>query len=165
VSGLARPEAAPAGDAGSAPADTPSPPIPAVETRVVLDMLRRGAPLLPLVVAVAGAIWGLRGAASAAFAVGVVAANFLLAATLTARAARVSLTLLAVAAFGGFFLRLALLFVVVLAVRNQPWANLVALGTTLAVTHAALLTWEARHVSFSLAFPGVKPRTRGRRRR
>lgn len=123
------------------------------------EMVRRGAPALPLLVLVAGIAWGFKGAASAALAVVLVVANYLIAAALVSRAARRSLSLLAMAAFGGFFVRLALLFVAVLAVRNQPWVHMVALGVTLAVTHAVLLVWEARHVSFSLAFPGVKPRT------
>ena len=51
---------------------------------------------------------------------------------------------------------------VMLAVRNQPWIDLVALGVTVLVTHLGLLFWELRYVSGSMAFPGLKPRA-GRR--
>lgn len=136
---------------------TPVPPGPAIEPRVVADMIRRAAPALPVLVGVAGLVWGLDGALSAAFAVALVLANFVLAAALLAGAARISYVLLAVAAMGGFVLRLALLTVTVLVVKDQAWVDLVPLGLTLAATHLGLLIWEARHVSFSLAFPGVKP--------
>jgi hypothetical protein len=136
---------------------------PAVEQEVVGDMIRRGLPVLPVVVLVAGLIWGVHGALSAAFAVGLVLVNFVVAATLLAWAARIALALLMVAALGGFVLRLALITVAVLAVKDQAWVEMVPLGLTLVVTHLGLLTWEARHVSMSLAYPGVKPGSRQRR--
>ena len=46
---------------------------------------------------------------------------------------------------------------VMLAVRNQPWIDLVALGVTVLVTHLGLLFWELRYVSASLAYPALKP--------
>ena len=33
----------------------------------------------------------------------------------------------------------------------------VPLGLTIVLTHLGLLTWETRHISNSLAFPGLKP--------
>ena len=129
----------------------------AVEHKVATDMIRRALPVLPAVVLVAGLFWGVNGALSAAFAVGLVVLNFLLSATILAWAARVSIGLLLGAALGGFLVRLGLLTLAVLAVKDQPWVELVPLGVTLIVTHLGLLVWEARHVSFSLAFPGVKP--------
>jgi hypothetical protein len=45
----------------------------------------------------------------------------------------------------------------VLAVRNASWIELVPLGLTLIITHLVLLFWELRHISSSLAFPGLKP--------
>ena len=54
-------------------------------------------------------------------------------------------------------MRLGLIFVAVLLVKDAPWVELVPLGITLIVTHLVLLFWEMRHVSSSLAFPGLKP--------
>ncbi len=130
---------------------------PPVERQVVWDMIRRSLPGLPVLVAAAALFWGVAGALSAAFAIVLVLVNFLLAATLLAGAARISTILLAVAAMGGFVVRLALLTVAVLAVKDQWWVELVPLGFTLVLTHLGLLVWEARHVSTSLAFPGLKP--------
>lgn len=61
------------------------------------------------------------------------------------------------AAMFGFLLRLGLIMVAVLAVRDQPWVELVPLGLTIIITHLGLLFWELRHISSSLAFPGLKP--------
>ena len=140
------------------PRPSPRPDLgPAVEREVVGDMIRRGLPALPVVIVVAGLIWGVDGALSAAFAVGLVLVNFVIAAALLAWSARVALALVMVAALGGFVLRLGLITVAVLAVKDQAWVELVPLGLTLVVTHLGLLVWEARHVSMSLAYPGVKP--------
>jgi hypothetical protein len=64
--------------------------------------------------------------------------------------------LMGVALFG-FLFRLGLLAAAVLVVKDQWWVELVPLGLTLVVTHLGLLIWEARHVSASLAFPGLRP--------
>ncbi len=130
---------------------------PPVERQVVSDMIRRSLPGLPVLVAAAAVFWGVPGALSATFAIVLVLLNFFLAATLLAAAARISMVLLAVAAMGGFVVRLGLLTVAVLAVKDQWWVELVPLGFTLVLTHLGLLVWEARHVSTSLAFPGLKP--------
>ena len=130
---------------------------PPVERQVVSDMIRRSLPALPLLVVVAGVFWGMEGALSAAFAIGLVLVNFLVAATLLTAGARVSIAMFALAALGGFVLRLGLITVAVLAVKDHWWVELVPLGFTLVLTHLGLLIWEARHVSLSLAFPGLKP--------
>ncbi|MEA2826049.1 MAG: hypothetical protein QOG43_488 [Actinomycetota bacterium] len=140
---------------------------PAVEPQVAIDMARRVLPAVPVIVLVAGLIWGLDGAASAAFAVVLVLANLAASAYLLATAARISLPLLMVAALGGFIVRLAVLTGVVILVKDQGWVDLVALCLTLVVTHLGLLIWETRHISASLAFPALKPPTpkaAGRRR-
>lgn len=130
---------------------------PDVERQVVTDMIRRSLPVLPLLVVVAGLVWGVPGALSAAFAIGLVIVNFVLSASLLGGAARRNLGLLMVAALGGFIVRLVLITVAVLAVKDQWWVEMVPLGLTLVITHLGLLIWETRHVSISLAFPAVKP--------
>jgi uncharacterized membrane protein len=57
----------------------------------------------------------------------------------------------------GFILRLGAIVAAVLAVRHMSWVAPVPLGATLIVAHLGLLFWEARYVSASLAFPGLKP--------
>lgn len=129
-----------------------------VEQVVALDMVRRAVPVLPLLVLLAGLVWGVDGAISAAFAIALVIVNFLVSASLLARAARIGLSFLMVAALGGFVARLAFLTIAFFLVKDQAWMELVPFGMTLIVTHLGLLVWETRHLSVSLAFPTVKPR-------
>ena len=133
-------------------------PTPAVERQLVADMSRRAVLATPVVALVAGLVWGVDGALSAAFAVGLVLVNLALSAFLLAKAARISLTAIAVTAMVGFFARGALVVLAVLAVKDQAWVERVPLGVTLVVAHLGLLAWEAHRVSASLAFPGLKPR-------
>lgn len=134
---------------------------PPVEREVALDMIKRALPVAPVLLALAGLIWGWHGAESAAFAIALVLANFALAAVILTWAARVSLAMLMGAALFGYLFRLALITVAVLAVHNQPWVSIVPLGLTIIVTHLGLLLWETRYVSASLAFPGLKPTQKG----
>lgn len=130
---------------------------PPVERQLVADMVRRGLLVAPALILVAGAIWGVRGGLSAAYAIGLVLANFALAAVALSWAARISLVAMAVAALGGYLVRLALLTLAVLAVKDQGWVSMVPLALTLMVTHLGLLWWETRYVSASLAYPGLRP--------
>jgi hypothetical protein len=137
--------------------NAPVPDAPDVERRLAFDMARRGLWVVPAVVAAAGAVWGSEGVWSALVAVAVVLVNLVLAAVSLSWAARRSLTLLMAVAMGGFLVRMGLVTAVLLAVRNQPWIDLVALGVTVLVTHLGLLFWELRYVSASLAYPALKP--------
>lgn len=128
-----------------------------VEQQVAFDMVKRSAKAAPFLVLVCGLIWGLDGAASSGYAVAIVLVNFVLAATLLAWTARISLTLLMTTALFGYLLRLALIFAAVVLVKDAGWVDLVPLGLSLIVTHLGLLVWETRYVSASLAFPGLKP--------
>jgi hypothetical protein len=84
--------------------------------------------------------------------------NFLLAAWSLGFAARISIALMAGVALFGFLIRLGLITLAVLLVRDAAWVELIPLGLTLIITHLGLLFWEMRFVSASLAFPGLKPR-------
>jgi hypothetical protein len=64
---------------------------------------------------------------------------------------------LAATVMGSYVIRLALITVAVLLVKDLSWVNLWALCSTLVVSHLGLLIWETRYVSASLAYPGLKP--------
>jgi len=72
--------------------------------------------------------------------------------------ARISLGLMMGATLFGYLMRLGLILLAVLLVREASWISLPALGLTIIITHLGLLIWELRFVSASLAFPGLKPR-------
>jgi len=129
----------------------------APETEIALDLVRRGLPVAPVIIAVAALASGVDGALSAGFAIVLVLGNFLLSAVLVAGAARVSLALVMVAVLFGYLLRLGIIAGAVLAVKDLDWVHLPVLGITLIATHLGLLFWETRYVSASLAFPTLKP--------
>ncbi len=132
----------------------------APEAEVISDMLRRGLPVLPLFVVVAGLVWGWDGAASAAFAIGLVIINFVLTAVILSLTGRVSVTALMAGVLVGYVVRMGLVVLALFLVKDRSWAELTPLGITLVATHLGLLFSEMRHVSASLAFPGVKPTAR-----
>ncbi|MEX0847573.1 MAG: ATP synthase subunit I [Ilumatobacteraceae bacterium] len=130
---------------------------PAPEVGVTKDMIKRGLMVGPVLVAICGVIWGLDGALSSAYAIVLVLVNFALAATLVAVTARISLGLMMGAVLFGYLIRLGLILVAVLAVRDAGWISLPALGATIIITHLGLLVWEMKYVALSLAHPGLKP--------
>jgi hypothetical protein len=132
--------------------------VPNVETQLATDMVKRAIPAAPVVVLVAGLLGGSHGAWSALLAIGVVAANFLLAAGSLSWAARISPVALMATAFGGFLFRMGLVTAVIIAVRHTSWINLTAFAITILATHLGLLFWEMKYVGATLAFPGVKPK-------
>jgi hypothetical protein len=131
---------------------------PAVERQVAADLVRRSLPLAPVILILCGLGWGVAGAASAAYALVLVLANFFASAAMLAWAARTSLNLLMGVALFGYIGRLALITVAVLAISGQSWFSPIPLCATLVLTHLGLLIWETRYVSASLAYPGLKPR-------
>jgi hypothetical protein len=130
---------------------------PPVERELAVDMLKRSARLVPIVLAVAAIFWGYDGIASAGIAVGLVLINLLLSAAALSWAAKVSLNMIMVVALVGFAVRMGLVTLVVFLVKDAGWIDLLALGVSILVTHLGLLFWELRYVSASLAFPGLKP--------
>jgi hypothetical protein len=98
------------------------------------------------------------GLASAAVGVALVCANFLASAALMTFSARISLAALMAAVLGGYVLRLGVITLVIIALRDQAWFHRGAFGFTVLVTHLGLLVWETRYVSATLAYPGLKPK-------
>ncbi len=129
----------------------------APERQVARDIVRRGLIVAPLLILACGALWGLAGAASSAYAILLVLANFLLAAGLITWSARISLGMLMGAVLFGYLLRLGLIFLAVYVVKDAGWVERQPLGFTIIVTHLGLLVWELRYVSATLAFPGLRP--------
>lgn len=133
----------------------------APEVAVTRHMLLRGLVAAPVLVLIASFIWGADGAVSSAFGCALVMVNFALAAALISTTARISLALMMGAVLFGYLIRLGIIFAAVVLVRNMSWISLPALGSTIIVTHLGLLFWELRHVSASLAYPGLKPSSGG----
>lgn len=135
--------------------------LPQVEREMALDMVRRGLLVAPVLLVASGLVWGWVGVSSCAYGLALVFANFLLAAGMLGWAAKIGPTALLATAFGGFLLRMLILVLAISVVKDQTWIDLAALGATILVTYLGLLFWETRFVSASLAFPGLRPRTKG----
>jgi hypothetical protein len=128
-----------------------------VEVKVSADMLKRGLLAAPLLVGICALIWGSAGAWGAAFGIGLVLVNFLLSALLIASTARISLGLMMGATLFGYLIRLGLIALALLLLKDVDWISLPALGATIIVTHLGLLLWELKYVAITLAHPGLKP--------
>jgi hypothetical protein len=120
-------------------------------------MVRHALIVAPIVILACGLFRGVDGAISAAIGLTLAALNLLAAAWLIGWAAQKSLAFVQGAILGGFLLRLAVLTVIVLALEQLDFIDLPVLVITIAVTHIALLFWETRYVSLTLAAPGLKP--------
>jgi len=130
---------------------------PNTERSIAFDLARRGLLVAPVLIVAFALLAGADGAVSAGLAVALVCANFLLAAGLITVTARISLGAMMGAILFGYLLRLILIAVTIVLIRDDAWFHRSAFGVTLIITHLGLLFWETRYVSASLAFPGLKP--------
>lgn len=115
------------------------------------ELVRRILPFVPLALIAAFAIgWivGDSGAAwSAAFAVVIVAANFVAFALSIAWAAKVSPTMLAIVALGGYLVRLIVFTMVLVGLNTLAWFSPLAFVCALMPAVIALLVYEAKILS------------------
>ncbi len=131
-------------------------PSPAAE--VAFDMVKRGLVVLPFGMAFGALLDGFNGAMSVTYGMFLILVNLVLSAALLAWASKISFAAVASAALGGYAMRLGLIFFAVWIVKDMSWVAMLPLGITLIVTHLGLLIWELRHVSASMAYPGLKPK-------
>jgi predicted Na+-dependent transporter len=101
----------------------------------------------PVLVAVFWAFRGVDGAIASAIGVLIVAGYFLLGGAMLSVAARISLGAYHAAALLGFFLRLGLIAVTMLAVARLTDIDRVAMGVTVVAAYLILLGWETVAVS------------------
>ena len=127
------------------------------ESRVAVDIARRGLLAGPPLVLVCALVWGLDGLWSSLLALGLVLANFLAGAAIIGLCARISPAVLMGGVLGGYILRLGIITALVVPIRNAGWFDAVPFAIVLLVLHIGLLIWELRHVAASLAHPDLNP--------
>ncbi len=127
------------------------------ESRIADHLARHALLIAPVVILACGLLRGVDGAISAAIGLLLVALNFVASARLIGWAASRSLALLQGVVLGGFVVRLFALTLIVLGLEQFSFIDLPVLVLTIAITHIALLIWETRSVSLTLAAPGLKP--------
>jgi len=129
----------------------------APELRIATDMARKSIVVAAVLIGASAAVWGVHGALSSAYSVVLVVLNFLAAAALLGEGAKRGANFLMAAVLGGYLLRLGVLTVAIVLVKDASWVERAPLFITLLATHLGLLVWETRSVSLSLAYPGLKP--------
>ncbi len=127
------------------------------EGQVAGDLVRRVLIVSPAVLILAAVVSGVDGVLSAAIGLVLVSLNFLASAKLITYTARRSPGAVMGVVLGGYIVRLGVLFGIALALDTISWIDIGVLLLTVAVVHLALLTWESRHVSLTLGYPGLKP--------
>lgn len=128
------------------------------QAEIVADMARRGLLVSPLLVAAGAVGWGLDGALSVLVALGVVLVNFAASAVVVRKSLELPQSFIMMFVLGGFLLRMLFVLAVITVAGNFAWVERVPLGLAIVLTHLGLLAWETRHISASLAYPGLKPR-------
>ncbi len=132
------------------------------ERQLVLRVL----PFAPVAIVVAFTVGWLAGGSdaawSAAIAIAVVSANFVAFALSIAWAARVSTTMLAVVALGGYLVRLIVFTLVLVGLDTLTWFSPLAFTLALMPATIGLLVYEARLLSGRLqadlwSFDGARP--------
>ena len=127
------------------------------QAEIVADMARRGLVISPVLLA-AGAIgWGTKGAASVALALVIVLMNFAASAAVVSKINDLPQSFIMMFVLGGFLVRMLFVVGAITVAGHVSWVSKVPLGLAIVVTHLGLLVWETRHLSMSLAYPGLKP--------
>jgi ATP synthase protein I len=130
------------------------------------ELVRRVLPFVPLALIAAFAVGWLAGGSgaawSAAIAVAVVAANFVAFALSIAWAAKISPTMLAIVALGGYLVRLIIFTLVLVALNTLAWFSPLAFVLALMPAVIALLIYEAKVLSGRMqadlwTFEGARP--------
>jgi hypothetical protein len=133
-------------------------PVDQVESRIARDLAVKACYVAPVVVLALGLWRGPDAALAVVVAFAIVVANFLASAALLGWCARTHPTMLAGAALFSFLGRLILITVIGIGIKELDVVDWPVFCITLVVSYFALLIWELRSVSFSLASPGLKPK-------
>ena len=133
-------------------------PVPVAPERAVAGDMARRSVLFAVPLLAGGALgWGWFGVLSVGLALALVLVNFALGAAAIGWGARIGPDAIMAAALGGYVVRLGIVTGAVLPIRHHDWFELLPFAVSLLVTHLGLLIVEARHVSASAAYPGLKP--------
>jgi hypothetical protein len=127
------------------------------ERDIARDLVRRGILAAPFAVAFGALVQGWAGAVGVALGLAVVLFNYLVAGAAQSWAARKD----SPGFFGGTVLvslifRFVVLVVALTLLRDRSFLDYTSFGIALVVSHLGLLAWEAKSVSLTLAFPGLK---------
>lgn len=129
----------------------------APEREIARDLALRTLLIAPVLLTVGVVFWGWAGLWSSSYGLAIVAINFLVGAAIITWSAKISSAVMFGAVMFGFVARLGIITAAVLPIRASAWFEVAPFAISLLVAHIGLLAWETRHISASLAFPGLKP--------
>ncbi len=131
--------------------------IPDVEFDIARDMTKRSWILFVPAMIILGIWRGPDAAVAVALAGLIIVGNLFVAAGISRYCARISPGAIMAGALSGFVVRLIIVFVAALIVKQISIIDFKVWLLSVAIGHIALLAWETRYISFSLSHPGVKP--------
>ena len=138
--------------------DAPPPSIEKIEREIAVDLAKKAAIITPIIVIGLG-IWRGPDAALGAFlALALVVVNFLASAAILGWTAKHAPHALAGVAMLSFLGRLVIITVIGAGIKQLDFVDFTVFGITLVISYLALLFWELRSISLTLAYPGLKPK-------
>ena len=138
--------------------DAPPPSIEKIEREIAVDLAKKAAIVAPIVVIGLG-IWRGPDAALGAFlALALVVVNFLASAAILGWAAKHAPHALAGVAMLSFLGRLVVITIIGAGIKQLDFVDFTVFAITLVISYLALLFWELRSISLTLAHPGLKPK-------
>lgn len=129
-----------------------------IESRIARDLVRKALIVAPIVILALGLWRGPDAAAAVALAFAIVIANFLASAAILGWTARNNPSMLQGVALLSFLGRLIVITLIGVGVKELDIVDWPVFCITLVVSYFALLLWELRSISFTMASPGLKPK-------
>ena len=140
------------------------PPSPAadgverIERDIAVDLAKKAAIVTPIVVIGLGVWRGPDAALGAFLALALVVVNFFASAAILGWTAKHAPHALAGAAMLSFLGRLVIITIIGAGIKQLDVVDFPVFAITLIVSYLALLFWELRSISLTLAYPGLKPK-------
>ena len=136
----------------------PQPSTERIESTIAVDLAKKGAIVAPIVVVALGVWRGPEAALGAALALVIVVVNFLASAAILGWTARLAPHALGGVAMLSFLGRLVIITVLGAGIKQLDIVDFQVFCITLIASYLALLFWEMRSISATLAYPGLKPK-------
>ena len=129
-----------------------------IERGIASDLAKKAAIVTPIVVIGLGVWRGPDAALGAFLALALVVVNFFASAAILGWTAKHAPHALAGVAMLSFLGRLVIITIIGAGIKQLDIVDFPVFAITLVVSYLALLFWEMRSISLTLAYPGLKPK-------
>ena len=138
--------------------DAPPPSIEKIERDIAVDLAKKAAIVTPIIVIGLGVWRGPDAALGAFLALALIVGNFFASAAILGWTAKHAPHALAGVAMLSFLGRLLVITIIGAGIKQLDIVDFPVFAITLVVSYLALLFWEMRSISLTLAYPGLKPK-------